>query len=54
MELRNMGFNPLNDLECFFIDNVIHITSEIDIIEDGAEAELQFLNREVNKIEEFV
>jgi hypothetical protein len=54
MELRNMGFNPLNDLECFFIDKVIHTASEKDIIEDGAEAELQFLNKEVDGIGEFV
>lgn len=42
-----MGFNHENDLSCFFIDNKIHTTSEDDIIDDGAEAELEYLNKEV-------
>ena len=49
-----MGFNHEKDLNCFFIDNKIHTTSEEDIIDFGAEAELESLNKEVKKIGQFV
>jgi hypothetical protein len=49
-----MGFDLKKDLECFFIDNKIHIMLPEEIIDDGAEDELDFLNKEVKKIEEFV
>jgi len=41
-------------MQCFFIDNSIHTTSEEDIIDDGAEDQLEFLNKEVERIGEFV
>jgi len=41
-------------MQCFFIDNSIHTTSEEDIIDDGAEDQLEFLNEEVERIGEFV
>ena len=53
-ELRNMGFDIKKNLECFFIDNKIHTMPPEDIIELGAEDELDFLNQEVKKIENFV
>ena len=49
-----MGFKLLKDMQCFFIDNSIHTTSEEDIIDDGAEDQLEFLNEEVERIGEFV
>ena len=41
-------------MQCFFVDNSIHTTSEEDIIDDGAEDQLEFLNEEVERIGEFV
>jgi hypothetical protein len=41
-------------MQCFFIDNSIHTTSEEDIIDDGAKDQLEFLNEEVERIGEFV
>jgi hypothetical protein len=49
-----MGFKHENDLSCFFIDNKIHTASEEDIIDNGAGAELEYLNKEVEKIGDFV
>jgi hypothetical protein len=49
-----LGFKYENDLQCFYIDNAIHTTPEEVILEDGLEAELKFLNNEVDTIGEFV
>ena len=43
-ELRKMGFKIQKNLECFFIDNKIHTMDPQDIIDEGAEDELDFLN----------
>ena len=49
-----MGFDLKKDLECFFIDNNVHTMLPEEIIDDGAEDELDFLNQEVENIEDFV
>ena len=49
-----MGFKYENDLKCFFVDNKIHTLSEEEIEDDKAEDELEFLNKEVERIGEFV
>ena len=49
-----MGFDLKKKLDCFFIDNKINTMPQADIIEFGAKDELEFLNKEVRRIEEFV
>lgn len=53
-ELIKMGFNVNKDLKCFFVDNEIHTYSHEDIIKYKTEDQLEYLNKEVENIFEFV